>query len=406
MTDKEKLPVSAAEKVAIVDFLKRRLSIGQEQGEALPDEVIAALRDDPRAGIGEVLKAVNRKEIKGNRLMERAGELRRALRDVRDSTRGKITETVRSTVEASPENTEAQRVDAALEEARRMGLVDIRDIGDPKAERRGIVIGSGHYAVERNATPPSPDVKKSQYQMFALADLLRKHGVLSTLYVEGVPRGVRPHANIMLTFPGGRRVPVQSAEAQDHFVRHPSDFVAFLEQRRHDGLPATFYEVTSFQRVEGAHKPAVFRELNWVVDNLGISNDYYRDYRDPRNPTIDAQVVDGRWKIFINNRWVEPEKLYADSVAFLHVHERLEALSETREREVSDLFDEVAPGSVPMAWVGLHHVDRIAKICADRGQSARLVTAAATRGVSTGGHDIRTVTQLRDYAASIMRRNA
>lgn len=406
MSEHDQIGTYGHQKDIIVDFLRRRLSITEEQSATLPADVWDALAADPKQGIPLALKALKRKEVKGGILKQHADNLRQKLQDVSTSTRTKVVEAM-GNAERVPEGSEIQRVNAALEEAQSMGLVDIEDVGEAAdQERRAIVIGSGHYSISGPIKDVEEGIKLAQYQMFMLASLLEKYKVESTLYVEGIPRGSVPHLQLQIRLPDGQQYGIQHKQCQKHFAQNPQYFMTLMDSLYKDGHRQPFYSMTSFAHLEGAHQPDIQSFVQEISDEYHIIPEYFARYRNYQDPVPKAFQQNERWYIRINNRTVDPSVLYQDSVKFIEIQEKIDRSSELREEEVVDIFQGVAQEKVPMAWVGLDHLSYIAERCEQRNVPVRVVRAAAHKNIPKKiSSDIPTVTALRDFAASCIALN-
>lgn len=323
---------------------------------------------------------------------------------VRVSTHGILNAT-----QAVPERSEGEKVDAVLFDAMHRGLVDIRDIKVPSSKKQCVIIGSGHLPHEDQDVRLTPETTfRAQHQLFCLLHLLKHAEVRSTLYVEGGRRGEPTHFQSNIVFPDGQAVPLQSDEVQRFFLQHPAEFRLYQEQIHRERMGGAFFALSAYEHIEGAHCPDVMDSVNRAYDMVKIERRFWDKYREnlPGDVQMQGRMLEGRWWIFINQHWVTPEELMQDSAEYLQFFDAVNACSLKREREVVDLFSQADESRMPLAWVGLAHVDPIVEACASRGMSSRIVTPTAERSINgkMGGEEI--AKQLYEYARNHTEANA
>ena len=313
----------------------------------------------------------------------------------------KVTETFDVKAIEKRETTEQEKIDAALKEGQRRGWIELHDMGDPSAEKHCVLMGSSHYShpsVDISKIPES--IKQAQFQMFAQLYLFQKHGVQLPLLVEGYAQGAMIDPKVMIQFPGGRSVPVRSKEAQEHFIKNSMDFMQLQHDMRRDGKHSIFYDLSGYSHIQGAHAPDVNNTLNRVYD-LQLNEKRFDDKYKPKNGTnvtITAEMHHGRWWIFINNQWVQPEILLQDCKDCLQFLDELAEFNLVREREVVNHFEKAVPSHLPMSWTGLGHVQPIIEMCLARGMAVRRVIPIADRNTKVPPHSGETALAIKCFA--------
>jgi len=306
------------------------------------------------------------------------------------------------------ERPEQQKIDAALREGERRGWVDIHDVGDPAAEKHCIIMGSAHYSHTAEDITKIPEcAKRAQFQLFGQLHLLQEHGVQSLLLVEGHSKGEIVDPHITINFPDGRSIPVRSEETQQHFLQHPEHFMQLQHDMHVHGRHSAFYELSSYPNINGMHSPEVDATLTRVYD-MQLNEKRFVDRYKPKNGgnhQVSSQLHNGRWWIYINQQWVQPEVLLQDCNDCLQFLDELDAFNVVREDEAVEHFANADPAHMPMIWVGLGHVKPITEKCLALGMSVRQVIPVANRQLSVPPDSRREATQIRAFAEKYVQKN-
>lgn len=342
------------------------------------------------------------------RRKELPAQAKARLDELRTIHAAKTAEVVSVRATEKMERTEQQKIDAALREGQRRGWVDIHDVGNPAAEKRCIILGSAHYSHTAHDIGKIPEsVKRAQFQLFGQLHLLQEHEVQSPLLVEGWKKGAAIDPKVMITLPSGHSASVRSEEVQQHFLRHPEHFMQLQNDMHVDGRHSAFYELSSYAHIDGAHSPEVDATLTRVYD-LQLNEKRFEDKYKPKkggNHRISSQLHNGRWWIFINQQWVQPEVLLQDCNDCLQFLDELDAFSIVREDESVAHFANADVAHMPLIWVGLGHVQPITEKCLALGMSVRKVIPVADRHTSVPPDSRREATQIKEFAEKYVQEN-
>lgn len=279
------------------------------------------------------------------------------------------------------ECSEKDRIHSALEDAQSLGLISVTDYGDPHAEKRCIVIGSSHG--DPHTREMSQVALQAQYELFAFMYILEQYNASNTLLVEGTEVGVRPYQSVIVPLPGRGNVDLQSAEAQQYFFDRPHEFQHLMSDMIRDGCDPSFFTLTKYQHIEGAHSPEILDQVTDTIALLHQERTFFAKYQPPTrgNDTATPQQHDGKWWIYINNQWFDPKEIYEDSLRALQTCDARDAISAAREEEVTNHFLLSSPENVPFSWVGLSHMNAIRDRCLEKNMAVRTVTPVAEKNI-------------------------
>jgi hypothetical protein len=356
-------------------------------------------KQSPERELTELLQHQTRLERRERSLPEQS--LRR-IAELRALLAAKTSDALAAGSPEKKEKTEREKVNESLKDGQKNRWIDVQDMGDPKAEKQCVILGSGHYMGGPNTLNAATfqNLQRAQFQFFAQLHLLQRHNVKVPLLVEGSRRGPIFRPNITINFPNGNSFPLHSSEAQKHFLRHPEHFMQFQHDMQKGGRPINFTDLSTYPHIEGAHSPEVDDTLQHVSRLQLNEKNFELKYMPPPGATaqVVAEMKDGRWQIFLNSKWVSPEELLADAKGCLQFQDELDAFNIVREDECVEHFAAADPARMPLVWVGLAHVQPIAEKCVERGMFVKKVTPVSHRAITTLPNSRPVATQLKDFA--------
>lgn len=316
---------------------------------------------------------------------------------------------VQQAVQPSQEQPEHARIDAALAAAERQGIIAIEDVDYPDAEKRCIVMGSSHSSILGDMRQ---DTMEAHYQLFVLLHLFSTYHVRHTLLVEGSARGDQPQEHLTICFEDARKAlvkqqPLHAREVQEFFATHPQEFKECLQQMLRDGKHPTFFSLSAYPHIEGAHSPEIMKEIDCYFAMEPCQRQFVEKYK-PATGMHDspyAELRAGQWEIRINDQWHCPNDIVRDAQHALQACYALDRVSRIREEEVVAHFAQAPYNSMPLAWVGLAHVAPIRDACLAKKMAVRIVLPAAEQNTVIP-KDIRHIAkQLSDFAQFYVRLN-
>ncbi|MBT3292988.1 hypothetical protein HN512_00540 [Candidatus Peregrinibacteria bacterium] len=326
--------------------------------------------------------------------LKRLEEARIALGIGQDEVRTQVRKSLSSF--APPNNvenlSENEKIDHVLAYAKSRGLVNVSEYGNPSSSKRCVLFGSSHRSVNRSENGPIMNsMPEAHYQLFCVMNFLRISGVNTQLLVEGLERSKSPHDDLSLDLGGKRLLDVRTNEGQNYMVDNPSIFKQAIIQMLRDGKDVTFFSLSNYPNINGAHSPEILNDLDDVIKEIGFSTKFSEKYQ-PRNTelqTVKVEMVSGRWQILINGNWVYPKVLLDDSKKVIDAYNDLDRLSAARENEVLNHFKNGSPDCMPISWTGLQHLPPIRDACIANGMSVCEVVPKAEADINIHAKSIR-----------------
>lgn len=348
----------------VSDYLARKLGVSRAESEAMPDAIAAIVRE-PQAGIEALFAALNR-------------SVPRRIEQHIQAITTLVGTLVPATAERVP-GTERERIESAVEEAVRLGIVRQEVFAAERpTDRVAYLLSSSHYGIadfDPAVTPP--DVKQSQVELFRLAYLLNQKGVQSPMRVEGrtVGHGYTPFrgSRPVLETAGGRTVDVYSPEAQRHLFEHPETLLSVMdEHQRRSAITGmstpVFYDYATGLDYRGAHSPATGEKLDefariwlpWEQQFLAKWRPFFNacPVQDGQRTARICTGWDERGTPMLEmlpNQWHPARDVAQDMAYYLRYANLLNELDVLREREMAELMLGEPADKVPMAFAGKAH---------------------------------------------------
>lgn len=354
----------------VSDYLARKLGVSRAESEAMPDAIAAIVRE-PQAGIEALFAALNR-------------SVPRRIEQHIQAITALVGTLVPATAERVP-GTERERIESAVEEAVRLGIVrqEVFPAAEP-TDRVAYLLSSAHY-VSGNFDPARvPEATKaSQAELIRLAYLLGQKGVRSPIRVEGRTDGMG------YTPFGGHRFGVQMGHetvdlfdprAQRYLFEHPRTLRELMDAHQraceHSGISQpVFYEYVPNLNYKGAHTPATSRlvddfDATWIPWHRAFTDKwkFFFDSLRTLNGRQESQIGTG-WDgagtpiMEFAGRWLFAHDVATDMGNYLRYADKLNEVNIAREAEMAALMLAEPAETVPMAFAGKAHelfvVDRL-----------------------------------------------
>ena len=348
----------------VVDWLSQRAGLKREKAREIPDEIITDIIRDPRGALTKLLG----KEPKAHRVSELQSLLSKAVQQVAAPTPAQP-----ERASSAAEHVETKGLETALREAKTLKLITTQEGGDTASPFHCYLLASGHYSGPNT----EQSIQRSQYELFALAHIFKKHGVTNPLYVEGL--GVRETCpkDFPVRFGPFAQTTFGDPAFQQYLFEHPAHFSRLLHQKAEEGGQPTFYEVSAYPHIHGIHQDHVLRKVQSVVANTSIGDRFQEKYVSAAGMQPSAEIIQGKRMIRFKGRLYDPMEIIRDCDAFIQCSADLDEVDALREEEVVERFL-ADKNQKPMAWVGLGHERSILALCKERGLHVTSIIPTAT----------------------------
>ena len=309
---------------------------------------------------------------------------------------------------------ERAKFEAALQKALSCGIVQVQIRGNPRGPKACALLASGHYHVTPGSKVEgiSTSIKRSQYEFFVLAHIFTKHAFTGPLFLEGVERGKSARTPLTLTTSDGVVIDAHSPEGQRILAGDPDRFIWNMDHCMSTSHAPLFSDFSDYSNFQGTHAPQTMTKINEALRTFhAFEVAFKRKYRPPRregeivHDNISSETRQGTPWIFINRTWYTAQEVEMDCICYLEAMQKIDAFNKEREDEVIEILKSQAASSVPMAWTGSGHAERLCQRCVAEGMYTYLVLPASHQqglsekwaGDPAGPHDAGIVRSLRDF---------
>lgn len=336
------------------------------------------------------------------------------MKNVTVSTNQMNADTHKPDADEATHTAEFAKVNAAIEMAETAGIIKRRII-NPSGEPHCVIMGTIHRLI----TEESPDeCFASETQMFQLLYCFQHNNADNNpLYCEGVKRGSeRLRIELETDFMSSG---LYSLEGQQYLYQHPDDMKEILRIVATQHPDISFDGFSAYRNLQGIHDPKLHTKMERILEQevAGKMDVFHKKY--PifgKNIQIESVIhrESGRAGVTFDGKGYFASEVVEDCNNYLAAIQALDANSLEREQELVSILSQDHGEKVPMAWVGLAHLKRLANACVAKNMCVHAVNPTVAERLAC---DERTyvlfgdrsntiagvpqVIQIRDYAAQL-----